>query len=92
MVNTIEYWEVWDNFSEDGRGTGQNRILACFSSQIEANKFALKRGNYGQNAQVTHKQAIIIDKIDEYDILKKERIKQTALAKLTKEEKEILGL
>ncbi len=92
MVNHVEYWEVWDNFSEGGRVSNANKTIGCFSSKKEADRYAIGKGNYGQAAMVTKKDVFIVDGPDDLAELKKAETKAKALNKLTSEEKEALGL
>ena len=89
-ITTISFWEVWDDFAVDGRG--DMRIIGNFWDKKTAEAFAKKRGNYEKDANVTHREFVIMDnaqKIDEYE----EEIKRRrALAKLNEEDKKVLKL
>lgn len=71
MVKTIEYYEVGDCYSEDGRGAWTT--IARFSSQKVAEEYAKKRGNYEQDATVRREVLIIADSISELEACSEER-------------------
>ena len=92
MVNHVTYWEVSDNFSEDGRDPHGHKVIGCFSKQEVANQYAEGNGNYGHDARVQRKDLVIVDSIEELEKATKIAKIQAALSKLTEEEKELLGI
>ena len=90
MVNTIKYFEVGDCYDAEGRGPF--KVIANFTKEKDAKKYAEKRGNYGHTANVNPKVLIIADSIEEMTEYNNEAERQKALKKLTPREIEILGL
>lgn len=90
-IRNISYFEVGDDYSCDGRGNDY-RIIGCFSSDFVAQKYSEGRGNYGAKASVRAKNLIIVDTIEELEKADKVAKINAALAKLTNEEKSLLGL
>jgi hypothetical protein len=90
MLRTIEFYEVSDCFTEDGRGP--TTVIGRITDQGEANKYAYKRGNYGQDAHVRKVNLIIVDTANEMKEYDKQEKRQLALAKLTDEERVLLGI
>lgn len=91
-VKTVEYWEVYDNFSEDGRVAGFDKILGRFSTEKAASQFADGRGNYGNRAQVKPCKIVIVDTVEEQAGATDEADRQNALRKLSKRERTLLGV
>lgn len=92
-MKTVEFYEVWDDFSEDGRGTVlTNKTLALFSKKADADIFACGNGNYGQKAQVKHRKIFICESQQDVKESKKQELIQAALNKLTPEEIKLLGI
>ena len=60
----VHYYEVWDDYSEDGRG-GRIGIIGRFINEADALTFAIGKGNYGENATVSEKEFIILESIKE---------------------------
>lgn len=91
MRQVIKFTEVYDDFSADGRG---NRIVVIgrFFSETVAKQYAKGRGNYGQDANTRYQQFTICDSLYDMEESLKDDAKAKALAKLTKEERELLGL
>lgn len=92
MIQKISFYEVWDNFSEDGLGRNADKVIARFSTETSANIFAQNNGNYNQKAHVRKIEFCICDSINEIPKVRTEEKKLQALSKLTDEEKRILGL
>ncbi|MCU7501414.1 MAG: hypothetical protein HF309_19225 [Ignavibacteria bacterium] len=89
-MQTITYYSVHDVFTVDGMGP--ETVIGRFGSEEVAKEYAKDRGNYKKDAYVTPHTLVICSSIEELAQAKKEELKQHALSKLTKEEKEILGL
>lgn len=90
-IRTIEYFEVSDNYSEDGRGN-DIRIIGNFSTREIADKFSNGRGNWGAKASVIPRRIHICDSIQDVGVLAHQEAVEKALAKLTDEEKRLLNL
>jgi hypothetical protein len=80
-MRTIEYYEVGDCYSEDGRG--EWRAIACFSSKDVAEEYAKKRGNYEHDATVRREVIIIADSISELEVCDEEKRFQELTENLT---------
>ena len=89
-MKIITYYSVHDAFDEEGRGPDQE--IGAFFELIVAKSYAQGNGNYGHDAQVTRKVLIICDTVNELEERKLELGREKALAKLTSEDKELLGL
>lgn len=89
-VQTIEFYEVADVYSEDGRGFPT--IIARITDRAEAFTYAKGKGNFGGDANVSLKRITLVDKADELEDYKREEDRLRALDKLTDKEKELLGL
>ena len=74
-MKRIHYYEVWDDYSEDGRG-GRIEVIGRFSYKEDAEEFAKGRGNYGNNASVSEKEFAILENIKEVEIEKDEKLKK----------------
>lgn len=51
-MKTITFYEVFDNYSEDGLGQNCEKVVGRFFSQEKAFIFAANKGNYGSRANV----------------------------------------
>lgn len=93
MINQYTYYEVYDDFSEDGRGN-QISVIGRFSTETIAQRFAIGNGNYGLTAKVREVSIVVCDSIEDIEDIEdyKEEERNTALAKLTDREKQLLGL
>lgn len=89
-IQVIEYYEISDVYSEDGRGP--SRVIARITDYSEALNYARGRGNYDGNANVSPAKMIIADTAADMEEYGVEEKRQSALAKLTETEKELLGL
>lgn len=87
----VDYYEVSDDFSEDGR-SGQTKIIGRFSKEAVANEFAKGRGNYGHDAHVNHESFWVAETLGEINRIKDVDDRERALAKLTVREKKLLGI
>lgn len=85
-MRIIEFdcWEVIESYDQD------NRHIAYFLYKIDADEFAKK--NPYRSVYQYKKTYTICTSIEEYEDLVKENKKSAALAKLTLEEKQLLGL
>ena len=90
----FSYYEVSYDPNDDLGGYHSKRVIGRFTNNSDATKFAKGKGSWGANADVKH----VIDKIviwesyDEAIGADKEVARQQALKKLTKAEREALGL
>jgi len=89
MIN-VKYYEVYDAYDAEGRGP--DTVIGKFTIEEDAYFHAKGNGNYGQNAHVREVTLLVAETLDEHVDAKIEKKKQNALAKLTKEEKGLLGL
>jgi len=89
-MKTITYYSVHDAFDAEGRGPDQE--IGAFFDKGVADDYAKGNGNYGNDARVTQKVIVICDTAEELTERKIVQIRLKALAKLTTEEKEALGL
>lgn len=69
-------------------------LLGYFTSSLDAARAGLGKGWWGSNGRVspTKVTVTIFESLDEYERGLTDKLKQAALNKLTKEEKQILGL
>jgi len=87
MATIIEYFEVLD---DDGYNRDGPSSSARFLSLIAAEKYAaLNRNRY---VNKTKKKIIIYDSAEEVDLHKREDLKQSAISKLTTDERVALGV
>lgn len=91
MIQKVNYFEVYDNFSEDGRGNDV-RVIARFHDRYHAEQYAVGRGNYGHDAQIREVKFSIASYASEVEKAQLEDKKEAALAKLTYDERKLLGL
>lgn len=87
MSKIVKFTEVY----EDGR-LGRVTVIARFSNEMTAKAYARGRGNYGSDAHTRKVEFTICDTIEEVELCKKDDAKAKALAKLTPEERRLLGL
>jgi len=81
-MNTIEYWEVNESYDRD------MTAIANFTNEEEAKKLAggsMYRG-------VWKKSFTFFDTVEDYENNTREKLRERALAKLTIEERQALGL
>lgn len=99
-MKSITYYQVYKN-SDSIEGRGPSVGVVNFSKKIDAihlthnPEFIERHGLYGHSAGlgVSEKSIIIFDSYEEYsDVHGKEHLRKIALAKLTKEDKKLLGL
>lgn len=90
-IQRIEYYEVYGEFSDDGRGN-DFRVVGSFSDKHIANKYAIGRGPWGTNLSIRKVILNICDTIQDLETLEKNREIEEALNKLTTREKELLNL
>lgn len=87
-------FDCYEVTEPDGGGIQSNHV-AFFSSKKEAEEFVKNCDaswpKYVRQKTITHNY-IVLDRVEEFTFLKQEQLKQRALAKLTKEEIEALGL
>jgi len=88
-VSNIRYFEVWDCFDPEGKGPKET--IAFFWEHGEAVKFSKGRGNYGKDAFVKIVDVSICDTTEDLEEYKTEVLKKKALAKLTEDERKLLG-
>ena len=89
---TIRYYEVSDNYSEDGRGINADKVIGNFTTPGVAEEYAKGKGNYGQDARVIPRTLILAEAIEDMKFFDKEQRREQALAKLTPEEIKLLGI
>lgn len=78
---TLKYYEVGDCYDAEGRGPWE--CIGRFVNITDANKFALKKGNYGKNADVRPVDLNVAESIEEHDIATELKAAQKVLAVLT---------
>lgn len=88
----VEYYEVSDNYSEDGRSPYGDKVIGRFTKENSANLYAKGRGNYGSDARVTYRKFYIAIDTNEIHLIQEREKLDAALGKLTEEEKTLLGL
>lgn len=91
MNQRVKWFEVWDNYSEDGRG-GLVKVIGRFTYESVAKDFAKGRGNYGGDALVDSVEMYIADSIESWQKECDDEKKVAALKKLTSEERKLLGV
>jgi hypothetical protein len=92
MIKKIVYFEVHDNFSVDGMDPAMGKTIGNFFEEKVAKEFAKGRGNYKKDAHVTRQVVLICETPNDVYGMEKENLKEQALAKLSKEEREALGV
>lgn len=90
MATVIEYYAVMCETDGYSGGVGDN-IVARFLSRSAALEFA-KRNPTWYYVEHTKRTFTVYDTVQEYDEVETVKIRQAALAKLTTEERTILGL
>jgi hypothetical protein len=99
-MKTIVYYEVYKN-SDSVEGRGHSVPVVRFKAiqdaheLAESKKFYERHGCMGTKGGigVSKKEVLVYESIDEYkEIHGKEELKRIALAKLTDEDKKVLGL
>jgi glutaredoxin-related protein len=90
---TIKSYEVWTN-TDLTEGRGRQKLIARFSDQSDAFEFAKNKGVMGTPADVVwnEEEIKIYDSLTDIWETKQEALKQSAYAKLTKEEIAALGI
>ena len=81
-MRTIEYWEVNEGYDRN------MTAIANFTSEAEAKKLvgtSMYRG-------VWKKSITLFDTVEDYEDNTREKLRERALAKLTPEERQALGL
>lgn len=101
-MQTVKFFEVLGN-TDTTEGRGPMAVVARFSNHEDATKFVLSKTyanwcvmgyqneKYDLN-NIKENVITILDSINEYELLKVETLKQSALAKLSKAERTALGL
>lgn len=89
-IEPLEFYEVSDVFTEDGRGP--QTVIGRFWDSKVADEYAQDRGNYRTDAKVKKVNLHIANSIEDMEEYKTEEIRQKALAKLSTEEKRALNL
>lgn len=86
------YFAVWEN-TDKTEGRGPSKITAIFQRQLDAQRIADQHEPYGFSGQFNHITPIeIYDNIQEYHDATKSQLIKDALKKLTKQEREALGV
>lgn len=85
---TIKFYEVGDAYDAEGRGPYQ--VIGRFTNEKDAKDYAKKRGNYNADAQVTKKEFVVAESLDEHLQAKEIETAQKILSRLNHEEKEAL--
>jgi hypothetical protein len=83
-MNTIEYWVVEETWDRD------SRFIGNFSSEAVAEEIAT--GTNKQYRGVFRKALTIFDSVEDFENNTSAKIRERALAKLTLEERLVLGL
>lgn len=93
MKNYSVSFTAWEVTQPDDGGM-RNEHLAYFSSRIEADKYVAQAKGWPRHMnQITiNKSWTVFDSVNELNELKLENLKERALAKLTEEERELLGI
>ena len=86
----ISYYEVYDCFSADGRGS--NTTIGCFDTFAIATDYAKRRGNYKNDAHVREINVTVFDSVKEKENYSEISTKYNALHKMTQNERSLLGL
>lgn len=74
------------------RDSGHSPVIARFKTEKEARKLVPLIGGYGGEIQAERMEFVIFDTFDEYMDTQKDALRMSALGKLTKEERFVLGL
>jgi hypothetical protein len=80
----IEYWAVEETYDRD------TRIIACFDNAQAAELVARSRNNMYRS--VSHRNLTLFDSVLDFENNCREKLRERALAKLTPEELQALGL
>lgn len=90
----VSYYEVSYDPNTDLGGYHSKTVIGKFTNNSDAIKFAKNKGAWGADADVEHvtKKIVIWESYDEAIGADKEATRQKALKKLTKVEREALGL
>lgn len=83
-MNTIEYWVVEEGYDRS------NTVIGCFTSETVANQIAGGKNNAYRS--VFKKTLTLFDSAEDFENNTREKIRERALAKLTVEEKTVLGI
>jgi hypothetical protein len=90
MMQTI--YIVFEN-ADKTEGRGPMVPVACFLNQKHAKKVANMNEPYGHSGQFCEvREFPLCSNVDDYIDAREEKVRRTALAKLTEEEKKLLGL
>lgn len=85
-------FNAWEVLETDGFGVGEDH-LAYFSTKREADKFASQFKSHRRVREVTiDKCWVVCDTVEELEEMAVLNKKAAALAKLTEEERKLLGL
>lgn len=82
-MNTIEYWEVTESFDRD------SKLIGNFSSEFVANQVVAKSKGYRSSYR---RVFTVFDTVEDFENNTRDKIRARALAKLTTEEKNALGI
>ena len=83
-MKTIEYWEVTESYDRD------SKLIGSFSNEQVANHFGSTVNHTYRS--VRRRIFTIFDTIEDFENNTREKLRARALAKLTPEEKNALGL
>lgn len=91
------YRNVWESYTNSDltEGRGAHVHIGYFLSKKDAERAGVGQGVMGTDArvrQVGEVSLIVYETFDEFLAIQKEEKRQQALAKLTQEERELLGL
>lgn len=91
-MQTIEYWQVDSSYDRDvsivGRFSNENAALLVAGHAGKLNNY-VRNKNY---RSVTKHVITIFDSVDEFEDNSVAKVRERALAKLTPQEKQVLGL
>ena len=83
-MNTIEYWTVEEGYDRI------TTLIGCFTSELIADEVAGGKNNAYRT--VYKKTLTLFDTVQDFENNTREKIRERALAKLTVEERNALGL
>lgn len=83
---TFSYYEVHESYDRD------SHVVARFINKSDAEQFRAESKNSVYMSVSSERSMTVLDSVAEYAELKKANLRSSALSKLTKEEREVLGL
>lgn len=88
---TVNYYEAL--VGGDDRGCNMS-VIAVFKNREDAEKVVKGKGFFGGDGSVSHvnNTIMVYDSLAEYDATLEDRLRKVALAKLSEDDKKILGL